>query len=257
MPQVKSINMKNSIIILLACVVCFVQCTKDGASESKSFASTGAGGSLARFAIVGNYMYTVDEQQLVVYDLSNPADPQLKNTVNIGLEIETIFPFKDKLFIGSTSAVHIVDISNPIQPKKLSTAISPEVLRRCDPVVARDSVAYATLRTNGFCGGFQSILAVYNIKDVLKPVQVTSLPVTEPYGLGYADSVLYVCDRMQGLELFNISKPFQPTFIKAIRDGVYTDVIVYQNTLICWVSDGVLLYDITNNDKPIFLSKIS
>ncbi len=249
--------MIKNVVILSFCVLCFTMCTKDGASGNKTAVTTGAGGSLARFAIAGNYMYTVDEQKLTVYDISNPADPILKNSVEIGVEIETIYSFKDKLFIGSTSSVHIVDINDPLNPKKLSTAISPQVLRRCDPVVARDSVAYATLRTNGLCGGLQSILAVYDIKDVLKPVQITTLPVSEPYGLGYADSVLYVCDRFDGLLLYNISKAYKPTFIKTLRDGTYSDVIIYQNTLICWVADGILLYDITQNDKPVLLSKIS
>ena len=80
-------------------------------------------------------------------------------TIKVGFEIETIFPFKDKLFIGSTSVVHIFSITDPAKPAKLSQAISPTVLRRCDPVVAKDNVAYATLRVNGACGGVQSILA--------------------------------------------------------------------------------------------------
>ncbi len=248
--------MTKSILSILFIALCVAGCTKEGGSN-KSAIATGAGGSTARFAIAGNYMYTVDEQKLTVYDLTDAASPVIKNTVDIGLEIETIYPFKDKLFIGSTTSVHIIDISNPIDPKKLSTAISPLVLRRCDPVVARDSVAYATLRTNGFCGGFQSILAVYDIKNVLKPVQVTSLPVGEPYGLGYADSVLYVCDRSHGLMLFDITNAYAPTFLKSLKDGMYSDVIVYQNTLICQVADGIILYDITHNDKPVFLSKIS
>lgn len=252
--------MKKTFFPLVLISLLFFKCAKDtGTSFSVSNAgiqTTGQGGSLARFAISGNYLYSVDEQQLKVFDISNAADPTLKKTVDIGFAIETIFPFKDKLFIGSTSQVYIYSITDPENPQKLGTAISPQVLRRCDPVVAKDTVAFATLRTNGPCGGTQSILAVYDIKDITNPVQKAIYPVGEPYGLGYSNDVLYVCDRFLGLLVMDISKPYQPTFIKSIKDGSYIDVIPYQNTLICWVTTGIILYDITNNRNPVLLAKI-
>lgn len=250
--------MQRNLLLVLLVSSLFFQCTKDSGSalSAASPAVSGAGGSLARFAIVGNYLYTVDDQRLKVYDITTGNNPLLKNTVNIGIEIETIFPFKDKLFIGSTSAVHIINISDPVNPVKLSTAISQQVLRRCDPVVAKDNVAYATLRTSGVCGGTRSILAIYDITDITRPVEKGSIFVAEPFGLGYSGNTLFVCDRLQGLILYDITLPYQPQFIKALKDGVYTDVICYQNTLLCWVSDGVLLYDISNPKSPSLLSKI-
>jgi hypothetical protein len=250
--------MKKNIFYFLLVPLFLCQCQKDSSSLSKNSGTTGQGGSLARFAITGNYLYSVDEEQLKVFDISNPANPSLKNTQNIGFQIETIFPFKDKLFIGSASQVYIYSIEDPSKPKLLSSAISPQVMRRCDPVVAKDTVAFATLRTNGPCGGTQSILAVYNIKDITNPVQVTTYPVGEPYGLGYDDDVLYVCDRQRGLLLFDISRPYQPQLINiSINDGSYVDVIPYQNTLICWTTTGVILYDITDNRKPQLIKTIN
>ncbi len=175
--------------------------------------------------------------------------------MHVGFEIETIYPFKDKLFIGSTSVVHIFSVDDPENPQKLSTAISPEVLRRCDPVVAKETVAYATLRTNGFCGGTQSILAAYDITDITNPVQKATYPVTEPYGLGYADTALYVCDR-RGLHVFDISKPFSPKQINVFADNWYLDVIPYNKTLICQVQDGLTLYDISTVMNPTLITKI-
>ena len=234
-------------IVLLAAI----QCQK----SSDSGTNTGTGGSTARFAIQGNYLYIVDRSNLKVFNIADLANPVLKNTVPVGFEIETIYPFKDKLFIGSTSMVHIFSVENPESPEKLSTAISPEVIRRCDPVVAKDSVAYATLRTNGMCGGTQSILAAYDIKEITKPVQKATYPVSEPYGLGYADTALYVCDR-SGLNVFNIKKAFDPQFIKTITDGWFMDVIPYNNTLICQVQDGLSLYDISKRLDPKLITKI-
>src|ERR1044072_4880216 len=132
--------MKKLLLIILVpvAIITATQCNK----STNASTTGGSGGSTARFAISGNYLYTVDNANLKVFDISTANDPVLKNTVPVGFEIETIYPFKDKLFIGSTSAVHIFSINNPEQPQKLSTAISPEVIRRCDPVVAKDTVAY-------------------------------------------------------------------------------------------------------------------
>lgn len=252
--------MKKNIFYLLFILLFFGRCEKDssGVFNSAGNATVGQGGSLARFAIVGNYLYSVDESQLKVFDINIPDNPVLRSTQDVGFAIETIFPFKDKLFIGSTSQVYIFSITDPADPKKLSSAISPEVLRRCDPVVAKDTVAYATLRTNGPCGGVQSILAVYDIKDITNPVQVATYSVGEPYGLGYSGDVLYVCDRQNGLLVLDISQPYQPVPVNiTINDGFYIDVIPYQNTLICWVTTGIILYDITDNRNPVLIAKIN
>lgn len=249
--------MKKNIIYLFVLFVLSqnISCTKDSAGKT-FLASSGKGGSLARFTISGNYLYMVDRSELKTFNITDPSSPELKSAVNVGFEIETIFPFKDKLFIGSTSVVHIFSIENPETPEKLSTALSPQVFRRCDPVVAKDSVAYATLRTNGGCGGTQSILAVYDIKDILHPLQVNGILVSEPYGLGYADNALYVCDKAS-LIVFDITDAFHPAWVTQIGDDNYFDVIAHDNTLICWIKTGIALYDISNRLDPQLITRIN
>jgi hypothetical protein len=248
------------IILFIVTITIGESCSKDGgagAGAATSPSGSGTGGSMARFTIVGNYLYTVDKTDLKVFSIIDPANPILKNKVPVGFEIETIYPFKDKLFIGSTSVVHIFSITNPENPVKLSTAISPTVLRRCDPVIARDTVAYATIRTNSSCGGgVQSILAVYDIKDIQNPIQKTFRPLQEPYGLGFADSALYVATQ-SGLNVYNIATEYNPIFISTIRNqDWFYDVIPYGNTLIAWTKDGVILFDITIRKNPVFITKI-
>ena len=243
------------LIIAIATISTALFCGKDAATRNAT--TTGSGGSLARFAIAGNYLYMVDKTDLKVFSLVNPGNPVLVNTTEIGFEIETIYPFKDKLFIGSTSVVHIFSIDDPEHPQKLSTAISPQVLRRCDPVVAKDTVAYATLNTNGPCGGIQSILAVYDIHDINNPVQKTAIPVSNPSGLGYADSALYVCD-YNYLRVYSINDAYAPEQRTSVvrQQEVFMDVIPYDNTLICWTDRGLLLYNITDRMNPTLITSI-
>ena len=161
------------------------------------------------------------------------------------------------MFIGSTSVVHIFSIQDPARPERLSTAISPTVMRRCDPVVAKDTVAYATLRTNGPCGGANSQLVSFDIKDILNPVQKSNVFVNEPYGLGYSDTTLYVCDK-GGLTVYNIKKAYQPIWKKSVGSGEwFIDVIPYGSILICWTSAGLSLFDISSPEDPVLVKKIS
>lgn len=249
---------RNFTLIIFTCLL--MQCTKSSTSTASSStlnSSTGGkGGSTARFAITGNYLYSVDETSLKSFDISDPVHPVLKNTVSVGFDIETIFPFNDKLFIGSSTAVYIFSIADPSKPTVLGTALSPTVMRRCDPVVAKDTVAFATLRASGPCGGIQSILAVYDIKEITNPIERGTLTLQEPYGLGYDDDVLYVCDRVLGLLVIDIKKPYYPSVIKTITEAVYSDVIPYNHMLICWTNTGIKLYDISDNRNPVFLANI-
>jgi hypothetical protein len=84
-------------------------------------APTGIAGSMSRFAIKDNYLYGVTTSQLKSFDLSNPADPQLTSTKNMGWSIETIYPFKNKLFIGSSSGMFIYNTNNPADRNYRST----------------------------------------------------------------------------------------------------------------------------------------
>jgi len=42
-----------------------------------------------------------------------------------------------------------------------------------------------------------------------------------------------------------------------VKDGSYVDVIPTSNTLICWVKEGVILYDIANPLAPQLITKIN
>ncbi len=66
---------------------------------------TSQGGSMARFTINGDYLYTVDSRWLNVISLADPSEPFVIEEVHIGLDIETIFTMDDYLFIGSRSAI--------------------------------------------------------------------------------------------------------------------------------------------------------
>jgi len=242
-------------IIVIFILSALISCTKETASTG---ASAGAGGSTARFTIAGNYLYVVDNVSLKAFDISSNTTPVYKSKTEIGINIETIFPYQDKLFIGSSSTMYIYSLSDPSRPTQLGKA-EYTIRMSCDPVVARDSVAYATLRSTGRCGGSQSTLVVYNIKNISSPILMNTVFLTTPYGLGIKNNSLYVCDGQNGIRVFNITNAYDPVRVSEIRasNTTFYDVIPYANILIAQVNDGFILYDIgTNPMQPAFLSRI-
>ncbi len=254
--QKKSNSMKKNILLLTILIsLCFLySCNKESLSGAGQ--ASGAGGSTAKFTISGNYLYVVDNTSVKAFDISNPAAaPVLKSTTDVGVNIETIFPYQDKLFIGSSFSMHIFSLGNPEKPTRLAKA-DYMVRMSCDPVVAKDSTAYATLNSTGPCGGGGSQLVVYNIKDIAKPILQTTLPLSGPHGLGISDSALYVCDGGAGLKVYNIRNTFSPLLLRTISGETFFDVIPFGNILICQVSRGIALYDISSRHQPVFLSRI-
>ncbi len=246
---------KNLILLFLLLSVLINSCTKESTNASAS-SQSGAGGSTARFTIAGNYLYVVDHTSLKSFDISNQSNPIFKSKTEIGINIETIFPYGDKLFIGSSSSMYIFSLTDPAKPERTAKA-DYKIQVACDPVVAKDSVAYATLRATGRCGGGMSALVVYNIKNISMPALVNTISLNTPYGLGVKDSALYVCEGQGGLKIFNVRNAYNPIFVSDITSNTFFDVIPYGNILIGQVSDGFLLYDISVNPlKPVFLSKV-
>jgi len=229
-------------------------CTKESGNDTAN--SAGAGGSTARFTISGNYLYVVDHISLKAFEISDPLKPVFKSKTDIGINIETIFPYNDKLFIGSSSSMYIFSLSKPDYPQQVAKA--DYIIRMsCDPVVAKESVAYATLRSSGPCGGSQSALVVYNITNMSSPVLVNTISLSTPYGLGMKDKALYVCEGNSGLRVYDITDMYSPKEVGIIGGNTFYDVIPYGDILIAQIAGGFALYDIATNPlQPAFISKI-
>jgi hypothetical protein len=232
-------------ILIIACLIFLfaASCSKEGASSADGASGAGKGGSMARFTIAGNYLYLADWNTLRVFDITDPSVPVEKPQVQVGFGVETIFPYKDKLFIGAVTGMYIYSIANPAAPVKLGSAIH---MRSCDPVVSNDTVSYVTLQGSARCGPAESGLYIYDIRNISNPSLLKLLPLYSPYGLGLVDSVVFVCQGNNGLTAINIKKPTEPKIMYTKNDGDFMDVIPYDNMLICYVKTGLLIYDISD-----------
>ncbi len=217
---------------------------------------SGSGGSTARFTISGGHLYVVDGDELHTFSLQNPAEPEQVNSLQLGWSnpIETIFPWKDKLFIGSANAMYIISIKDPKQPKVEGSASH---LRACDPVVANDTYAYVTVRTGNNCSGNINALYVYDVAGgVQSPSRVYEQDMSNPHGLGLHNNYLYVCDGAAGMGVFNVQDGGNPKQVATIKGYTFFDCIPADDVLICMIEGGMVLYDISTPANPVVLSEI-
>jgi hypothetical protein len=207
---------------------------------------TGIGGSMARFTISNDHLYTVDQASLQVFDISKLNEPEVGVKIDIGWGIETIFPYKENLFLGSQTGMHIFDIENPDFPVHLSTF---EHIRSCDPVVVQDTIAFVTLRGGNTCRTqFGNQLDVLDISNLSEPFLLKSYPMSNPHGLGIDRNKLFICEGGHGLKIFEVNDLYTigQNMIAHYTGMDAYDVIPFNNLLLMIGRDGLYQYDYTD-----------
>jgi hypothetical protein len=229
-------------------------CSSDTAKSDLN-PQTGVGGSMARFAITGNTLYLVSRETLEVYDITDGSSPVKAVSKNMGLGIETIFPYQNHLFIGANDGMYIYNNQSPQNPAFLSKYTH---IQSCDPVVVQDKYAYVTLRGGVACRTWQpqSMLDVIDVSNPAKPLLVTSRPMLSPYGLGVSGKNLFVCEGDNGFKVLDITEPANPVEKHHWPDLTSYDVIVRNNRLIITGNKGLFQYQYDDQDKVELLSKI-
>ncbi len=223
-------------------------------SSSSSGGSNGTGGSMARFALSNDRLYTVDYTSIKIFNTAVAEKPTYVKEFNTqAWDIETIFPFGNNLFIGSMTGMYIFDISskdNPVQKGTFSHA------RVCDPVISDGNYAYVTLRDGTECQGFINQLDVVDIADVTKPVLVKSYPMTNPHGLSKDGDILLICDGDDGLRICNAQKADQVSTISTLKMSKTFDVIALGGIALVSTIDGLYLVDYSQPANPVITGSV-
>lgn len=214
---------------------------------------TGTGGSLARFQIVDNYLYTVGNYEIAIFNIQNLAEPVLSNTQYAGWNIETMFQAEGYLYLGSTNGMYIYNLVNPSSPEFVSDFTHWE---GCDPVVVDGDYAYLTLRGGNLCGQLESVLEVIDISDKTNPTLAARYNLENPYGLGIKNNMLYVCDGTAGLKLFERETPEDLKLVNSLKDIRAQDVIPLENSLIMIGGNTLYQYDYMDNSIELISSYI-
>lgn len=238
--------MKKLLTLVVLSMFIFTACKKETLAPS---GNNGKSGSITRFTVYNGYMYVLDQNKILTYSLSNTQAPVLVNELATDYGLETIIVYESFVYIGSRTALYILDITDPAKPFVLSkTDRSILVIGGCDPVVVKNQYAYSTIKIiENRCGNINtaSELEVFDITNKSNPVLVFSYPLSEPNGLGYSDNYLFVCDEgADEISIFDISNPLNPVLSGNISLTDPVDLIINGNRMIVSTKTDFFIYSI-------------
>nr|MBS0038204.1 hypothetical protein [Saprospiraceae bacterium] len=215
----------------------------------------GQAGSMARFGIVSNHLYAIDDRSIHVFGLTNPGLPDNLNKVDVDWGgIETLFPYQQYLFIGGNTGMYIYDNSNPSAPVYLSQFSHANA---CDPVFASGNRAYVTLRNGNQCINAENQLDVLDISNISNPKLIKSYPMANPHGLSVIEANLFLCDGEAGLKIFDVTDDHQidKNQLAHVKGGHTYDVIALgSDHIIVTGEKGIRQYDTSDKRAPRELS---
>lgn len=225
----------------------------NNATSSNQVGQSGKAGSLARFALHQDHLYTLESTVLTTYNVSDGI--VLSSQEFLTRTAETLFPYQDKLFIGTTTGLLIYSISTPGTPSFIS---SYSHVTACDPVVVENDRAYVTLRTGNACFGEVNALEVIDLSNIAEPVLLHSFSMTNPRGLGIDANLLFLCDGQDGLKVFDRTDEANiPSNMLAQFSAIQAnDVIPFDQVLILTSEEGIFQYSYADPQNITQLSFI-
>jgi hypothetical protein len=217
-------------------------------------------GSMSRFMTYRTNLYALSSgADVAIFDVADASCPTFSREVKLLSGVETLFSYKENMFVGAETGMYIYDLSNPDNPTYVS---SFEHVQSCDPVVVYDDKAYVTTRGTNNCGGWVNQLDVLDISDIRNPTSIAESDMSEPYGLGIdgQNDILFVCDGSAGVKVFNnVSDQVNSSglnYNQTINNSGY-DVIPMNGHLIIIGDDGLHQYNYNNIEDIELMSTIA
>ena len=249
-------------LALLALATLAAGCADDlsdagGLAASPDIAN-GTNSSYARLLTVGDFLYAVNESELVTFSALDPGSLDEVDRQDIGFAIETLYHLDGNLFVGSQTAMYTYTIDAGGIPQRRGVfdydfEVVGAFVQPCDPVVAADDVAYITLYTEsevrGACGGgfTQPVerLVVADISDLDRPTLIEARDVPTPRGLAVSGDLLFVCNEASGFTVYDVTDRRAPVELRRYPDDPAYDVIAADGRLIVVGAGSLTQYDYT------------
>jgi hypothetical protein len=216
----------------------------------------GVGGSMARFITYDDYLYALESSwKLKSINIADTDNLVVEKELSLWGNVETLFISDDYLYVGTSNGMHILDLVNPAAPNFLSSYTH---ITACDPVVVEGDRAFVTLRSGNTCGGTQDLLELIDISNKYEPKRLSSFTMTEPYGLGIDNGILFVCEGEYGLKVYDATYENSITsHLIAAFPGINAyDVIPMENFLFMIGEDGFYIYDYSDLNNISILGSL-
>ena len=211
--------------------------------------SSNGNGSVNRVAFHNDHVYVISRANLTIFEDNGNLTKVYSQFM--GSNMETVFPDKDRLFIGTQNAMMLLDISTPQQPNYVSNFWHATA---CDPVYPEGNVAYVTLRTGdqNNCPGDENALIVLDITDPYIPIEQAEFVMDSPYGMTMIGHLLYVGEGDNGLRIFDATDRLNIKQIKHDKNVTAYDVIAHptkSNILLISGPEGIGQYEVDNDQS--------
>ncbi len=261
------INIKTYLCFIFSMIIFLLSCSE---GSGVSFGDTADGssaqsGSYANMITIGDRLYIVSRSSLITMDITDPLFPIEIYREQLSFDLESLFINGNTLFVGSQTNLYIYKINENGIPEEASVTPYFQFDNICprDPVVANDTIAYVTLSSDEFqvvdnCGRTQitNELRLYNIVDIENPELINIVDLEAPKGLGFDGELLFICEKENGIKVFNIADPLDIALIDHNASFAAQDVIVLrvENRLLVVGGSAIRQYEYDELGKLTFIS---
>lgn len=269
-------NIYNKAALVGVTTLLLCGCGAEDNQDSGTGVSDAVAGSTAALAFQNGNLVVLDDDRIVSYLLPEDAVAQLNDTYSIP-DAETIFPEgEERLYIGSEFGVTILDID---AEGKFTFIGEARHVASCDPVITDGNTMYVTLRVANGCNRTtgQNRLNIYDVEDPAWPVQLSSLELSNPYGLAKLtiqiqtqtetpreeesqnptsqEEQLWVCTD-DGLTKVDVTDPTAPEVITGFPEIHCNDIIIHSASNALLTGNGeVSLVDL-GTGTPVIMGTI-
>lgn len=215
-------------------------------------------GSAKNIVLNANYAFLTDGWKgLRVVDISDLTNPVEVGSYETGDFFSKIYLSGDFAYVLYGAALHILDVSNPLDIYEVSYA---GIGSTPVSILVRGNYAFVGDWFSSHWGG-QGHIWIFNISDPFNPVQIGEYDegytiwenTFNPTDLALKDNYLYVADRIGYLDVLDVSDPTDP-FIVSKTSTFAENIEIFENFVFISRSlTGINIFDISNPIDPVLV----
>jgi len=222
-----------------------------------SFVSSGpAFGTVNRFAVAKDQLYTIGHRSLNIFDIGEGFS-RVRNIDYLEEAMETIYPYDDKLFIGAQNNMSVYTLTDPTMPERIGSFWHAT---SCDPVLpVSATIAYVTLRSGDDCPGDQNSVNVISYGQINNSIAIQSIEMDAPFAMARIDDRLFVGEGELGFRIFEIASDWSLSKVEQRTDIAAYDIIPHptdRDVLLFAGPNGIRQYQVGDQNYNLLSSII-
>lgn len=208
----------------------------------------------AGIVIDGNNMYIGDNDNLVSYDLSQPANPVETGREHMRAGIDTLYMFKGNLVVCQDNlyGTTVFDVTSGT----FNQSGINWLWGSCNRVALYGDNAFVADKPGYSCTGesVDNTVRAFRINSTNTTEYTTSLPAQHVNAMVATENTLYVSDENKGLIILDVTTNTVKT---TVADKSYFQLQIAGNKLYARTANSLDCFDITDPQKPTLISQLA